>query len=192
MKSKSVSGYSPGSRENLERFRQGCRQWDRGDTSRAFSSFLAGARAGDSSSQLNLGYFYDRGLGVVASQEKALHWYLRAWKQGNASAAANIATIHRDRGSMRRAIRWFGLALRHGNTDSALDLGEVYLQLGADSKAIPLLMKAHRARRVTPATRERAKALLDRLKSSNERNSRPAKGRKRSHVLQRSRPKPPG
>jgi TPR repeat protein len=53
---------------------------------------------------LNLGYFYDRGLGVRRSEAKALYWYRRAYRRGDASGANNIGTIYRERGDLRQAV----------------------------------------------------------------------------------------
>jgi TPR repeat protein len=55
--------------------------WDRGELKSAFRLFLRAARAGDSGARVNLGYFYDSGLGVKPNRDLALYWYRRAYRQ---------------------------------------------------------------------------------------------------------------
>ena len=69
--------------------------WDAGDLERALLLFRDGAICGDSSCQVNLGYFYDEGLAVDADKDVALHWYRQAYQQGEGPAANNIAIIWR-------------------------------------------------------------------------------------------------
>jgi TPR repeat protein len=149
----------------FDRFRLACEHWDRGDTRRAFRLFLASAKADDVSSQLNLGYFYDQGIGVLPNQRKALHWHRRAYRGGEAAGATNIAIILRDQGQVRNAISWFKRALRGGDDDAALDLAQLYFKLGSPQKAGPLLRKACQSTNVTEATRETAARLLKKLKA---------------------------
>src|SRR5207244_1618003 len=99
-------------------FDRACAFWDRGKTKEALRLFLKGAKEGDGSSQLNVGYFYDLGLGVRKNPDLALYWYRRAHRRGNSSAANNIGTIYRDRGQTRKALEWFNRALKKGNIDS--------------------------------------------------------------------------
>src|SRR5436190_16021559 len=93
---------------------EACDQWDRGNTRVAFKQFLSLATRGYSGSFLNLGYFFDRGIGVRANESKALYWYIRAYRAGNSSGANNIGTIYRDRGEYTRAIMWFSRAISLG------------------------------------------------------------------------------
>jgi len=140
---------------------------------RAFRLFLLGARAGDSAAQLNLGYFYDRGIGVNADVEKAIYWYRRAYRRGNPSGAANIGTIMRDRGAYQVAIRWFERALRKGDAASALDLAQMYVRLNQGRKALGFLRATLRSDEVSDETRQIARRLLARLSSP----TRPEKAR---------------
>ena len=45
------------------------------DAARYF--YEMGATANDSLSMMNLGVFYDKGLGVEVDNEKALHWHIQ-------------------------------------------------------------------------------------------------------------------
>src|SRR5690349_4222867 len=76
-----------------ELFFRADKQWDRGHLISAFRLFLAGAKAGDKDSQVNVGFFYDSGVGVHPNRKKALYWYNKAYRQGDALAAYNIGRI---------------------------------------------------------------------------------------------------
>jgi TPR repeat protein len=86
-----------------------CAYWESGDVRRAFELFLALAQRGDAIAQLNLGYFFDRGIAVEKDD------------------ANNIGTIYRDRGELRRAAGWFLRAIKGGDDGSALTLAQMYL-----------------------------------------------------------------
>lgn len=100
--------------------------WDAGDVKTAFDLFQRAAELGDPSSQLDLGYFFDCGLHVPKDKSRALYWYLRAYRQGKASAASNIATIHRDCKNPTKMVWWFRRAIAMGDNDALLELGKSY------------------------------------------------------------------
>src|SRR5580692_7510398 len=63
-------------------------QWDAGNRRSAFRLMLAAAKSGgDMGAMLNLGYFYDVGIGVKRNRAAAMYWYQRAYRRGFASAA---------------------------------------------------------------------------------------------------------
>jgi TPR repeat protein len=100
--------------------------WDDGDLQKAFVLFTQAAELGDGASQLDLGYFFDNGLHVKKDKKKALHWYRKAYVQGDASAANNIGTVYRDLGDKKRKLWWFRRAAALGDGDVCLDLGKIY------------------------------------------------------------------
>ena len=62
----------------------------------------------------SLGYCFDViGVGVRRNSQLAMRWYLRAWRNRGETAAANIATMYRDRGLLALA-RSPGGRKRHG------------------------------------------------------------------------------
>jgi TPR repeat protein len=143
------------------RFNRACTLWNKGELKSAFRLFLIAAKNGDASAQLNLGYFYDVGLGVRKNPDKALYWYRRASKRGNRAAAHNIGTLYRDRGQTQKALAWFHRALQPNDDDSALEIGKVYLSLkGSLPSAIKYLERASRSNNVFAATQEEATRLL--------------------------------
>src|SRR5258708_3409939 len=80
--------------------------WERRRFRTAFRLFLEAVNAGDRSAQLNVGYFYDLGIGTKADRSAALNWYRKAYRKGDSCAAANIATIWRDQRKPLRALAW--------------------------------------------------------------------------------------
>jgi TPR repeat protein len=110
---------------------------ERGQARAAFGALLRAARRGDSSVYVNLGYAYDVGLGVRKSKRKAVRWYGRAAKRGEAHAANNIGTVYRDRGNLARSLMWFGQAVRMGASGSNVAIGQLLLSgLGQPEEAL--------------------------------------------------------
>ena len=89
---------------------------------RAVALFSRAARRGDPSSQLMLGYCFDKGTGVPRSRDWALHWYRRAAAKGDSAAAANIGTVFRDEEKRTLALRWYRKAVFLGLPEALLDI----------------------------------------------------------------------
>jgi uncharacterized protein len=146
--------------------------WDQGQVKLAFRIFAARARSGDAGAQLNLGYFYDVGLGTRRNRAQALHWYRRAYRQGSGAAASNIATVYRDDGRPALALAWYKRALSLKEDDAAVDIAKHYL-LGVGvrkdrRRALAALGRAVRSHNLTPAIRYEAQRLLNRVKRGDQ------------------------
>jgi TPR repeat protein len=100
--------------------------WDAGDLPRAFRLFKSLAVDGNTGAQLNLGYFFDHGIGVRRNEAKALYWYRRSYVGGEASGANNIGTIYRDRGDHKQALVWFDRAIKAGSAEPRSKLPRFY------------------------------------------------------------------
>jgi uncharacterized protein len=140
-------------------------QWEKGRLQSAFDLMLEASRAGDSGAQVNLGYFYDTGVGVKGNRKSALFWYRTAYRRGEMAAASNIATIYRDEGKFDRALSWFRRAAKLGDGDARLEIARLHLRRGATRPAIGELRRVIDARYVTEASKEEAQALLERLQT---------------------------
>jgi TPR repeat protein len=131
--------------------------------------FRAAARAGDVDALLNVGLFYDDGIGVRSSHKKALALYRRAYRRGSGGAANNIGIMMRNRGEVDRALAWFQRAVRAGIDDSHLHLAEIYEARGDFRRAIGHLKRIQRSNMVTEITRvtslRRLKKLERRLRA---------------------------
>jgi TPR repeat protein len=134
--------------------------WDRGELRSAFRLMLAAAKGGDTGAQVNLGYFYDLGIGVHRNRAAALYWYRRAYRRGEMEGASNIGTIYRDEENLKHALAWFRRATAMGDGDANLEIAKIYLTLNNTQKALNHLKKVLKARYVTPASKEEARLLL--------------------------------
>ena len=127
---------------------------------------LAAAKLGEPGARNNVGYMYDTGVGVRSSREAALHWYRRAYRQGNPCAASNIGTIFRDEKDFDRALHWFQRTVRLNGGDDGdadLEIAQIYLRHSGDfAKAVHHLKRACRSKHVTQHGLEQAKRLLNR------------------------------
>ncbi|MBI1406144.1 MAG: hypothetical protein GC145_08475 [Caulobacter sp.] len=101
--------------------------WEDGDLARAFDLFRQCAELGDVAAMLNAGYFLDEGLGVKADKAGAMAWYRKAHDLGDASAANNIAILHREQNDMAGAFEWFGKAVALGDPDANVELAKIHL-----------------------------------------------------------------
>jgi TPR repeat protein len=127
----------------------------------AFRLLLAGAKAGETGCQLNVGNYYDAGTGVRRNRKAALYWYKRAYRHGMASAAHNIGIVWRNEKSPKRALEWFQKAVRLGDDEANLEIAKHYLRNEHNPvKAIPYLRIVVRSKWVTEAGVEEATKLI--------------------------------
>jgi TPR repeat protein len=149
---------------------------DRGELRSAFRLFLAAAKAGDKSCQLNVGYCYDTGTGVRQNVPAALYWYRRLYRRGDRAAATSIGTVWRDRQKPKRALYWFRRAVQMGDEGANLEIAKLFLANGKDHrKAIPYLERVCRSEQEAEATIEEAQRLLkltQRALSRSQKNSK--------------------
>lgn len=92
--------------------------WDAGDLPRAFQLFQSCVDQGDTGALMNLGYFYDEGLGTPASKYQARIWYRKARHAGDFVAANNLAILFREREAHHSAFHWFRKAALGGDGDA--------------------------------------------------------------------------
>ena len=141
------------------------KQWNDGKPRSAFRLILAAAKLGDPYGQQNLGYFYDVGIGVKPNRAAAMHWYMRAYRQGDCCSANNIGTIYRDEGDSTRALEWFERAVDLGDTDANLEIAKIYIreknQVVKAARHLRRVIKAKAGMDVTIASHEEAQRLLN-------------------------------
>ena len=80
--------------------------WEKRDFARAFQSFSALAKAGNSTAQLQLGEMYGFGEGTPEDPGQAAYWLNQAAAAGNPEAAASLALV-RERGAHRTEIAYY-------------------------------------------------------------------------------------
>ena len=138
--------------------------WASGDLPGAFRCLRLGASDGQRSCMMNLGYFYDEGIGTLRSKHEAMRWYKRAFASGDSGAASNIAILFRERGSHHHMFRWFIAAARRDDGDALVDVAKCYqMGLGVPRSTMMTIAnarKALRSTRLSVAGREEALGLL--------------------------------
>ena len=142
--------------------------WDDGDLKLAFCLFHESASAGDESSQINLGFFYDEGIGTKKNKDKAIFWYMAAYRNGSAAAASNIAILNKEQKQNKKALWWFRRSIAMGDGDAYYELAKCYEKgIGTRKniiKAITNYQKAISSSNATEHTKEQAEKALKRLK----------------------------
>jgi len=111
--------------------------YNRGDFATAFLGLKAEADQGDSDAEVNLGYLYARGQGVVANQIEAFHLYERSAGQGNGEGMNALGYKYQFGTGiavdMHKAVNWYCLAVLHGNPCAMNNLA----LLLADGNSVP-------------------------------------------------------
>lgn len=101
--------------------------WEGGRLEEAARLFREAADMGEPAAMLNIGYFYDEGLGVAEDKAEAMRWYKQAYELGEAGAASNIAVLHRETGDQAATLEWFSRAAKMGDGDAHLEVAKIYL-----------------------------------------------------------------
>jgi TPR repeat protein len=135
------------------------------DPARAAEWMERAARGGDPSAMHNIGYYYDRGVGVRRDARRALFWYRTVLRiHGYESAANNIATIYRDRKDHKRAFVWYCKAAEAGDGDALVEVAVRYLRgrgVRRDpERGVKQLRRAIKSTRITESGRDDAKYQL--------------------------------
>ena len=143
--------------------------WDSGRHKEALRLFQRGADDGLIGCMLDLGYFYDVGIGTRTDKAMAMHWYKRAYRKGDAAAASNIAVLYKEQGKTRLALGWYARSAALGDGDSSLELARLCLAGQGVRRSIPgakkHLQAALSSKLITEAAREEAQELMHHLAS---------------------------
>jgi TPR repeat protein len=133
----------------------------------ALPLLLQGAKAGDTSCQILLGnYLSDGRKGISIDRMRAAYWYKRAYKQGDSTAAFNLAIDYRRHGDIDEAYRWFELSVEAGNNEAHLALAKIWLhdrQNRREAVRHLKLMFQGDPRDVSELGRDEARTMLRRL-----------------------------
>ena len=152
--------------------------WEAGNLEQALSLFLSAFRSGSKSCAINIGYFYDEGLGRPKSKSSALFWYQQAHLYGDSSAATNAAIICRERHQLKRMFSWYRKACRRDDGDAELDIAKCFVcgigVVRSRARAIEHLQRALKSNHITQAGKEEALFLHRRLTGRSTRTPRQA------------------
>jgi uncharacterized protein len=111
-------------------FEQGVRLYQSGNQAGAAKPFLAAAQAGNSKAQLQIGWHYEKGVGVAQSYAEAARWYRRSAEQGNGSAMKNLGQLYEEGLGVpedwMEAARWYRKSAELGDADGESALARAY------------------------------------------------------------------
>jgi TPR repeat protein len=144
--------------------------WDAGNLRVAFSLFTECVKTGSVGCIVNLGYFYDEGLGVKQDKGRAMYWYKRAYRQGEGAAASNIAILYREAGRRALTYQWLCRAADLGDGDAEVEVAKLLAAGIGVRRSVPFalaaLKRARRSRNITPGGREEAAKVAASLRSA--------------------------
>jgi uncharacterized protein len=122
-------------------FVKGFRAYQKRDYPEAVSFYRKAAEQNHGRSQFNLGFMYERGLGLDKNYAKAIHWYRKAAAQGIAAAYIGLGGVFESgAGGIKNyaeAVRWYRKAAKKGNSFGKYKLGGMYdFGLGVDKNYV--------------------------------------------------------
>ncbi len=111
-------------------FDEGFAAYQRGDYATALREFRPLAEQGDAVAQHNLGFMYEKGLGVPQDYAKALQWYRKAAEQGFAESQYNLGVMYAKGQGVPQddaeAVGWYRKAAEQGYAGAQFNLGFMY------------------------------------------------------------------
>lgn len=150
-----------------ELFLRASSQEDKGKLLSAFRLYLAAAKLGDTSCQINVANFYADGRGIKPNRKAAIEWYTKAYRQGERSAASNLGAMFRDEGRFKEALTWYERAVKLDDGDANLQIAKIHLREPQQRmQAISRLEKIETmpSDDVTPSAKQEARLLLRKLR----------------------------
>ena len=115
-----------------EPFTAGLTALSREHATTAYRAWLKVAEKGDAEGQNNVGFLYERGLGVSQDYEQAEAWYMMAAAQGLPSAKHNLAMLtykgHINNKDWRKSVEWLKEADQMDFSPSTYMLGVLYMR----------------------------------------------------------------
>ena len=115
-----------------EPFTAGLTALSREHATTAYRAWLKVAEKGDAEGQNNVGFLYERGLGVSQDYKQAEAWYMMASAQGLPSAKHNLAMLtykgHINNKDWRKSVEWLKEADQMDFGPSTYMLGVLYMR----------------------------------------------------------------
>jgi TPR repeat protein len=106
--------------------------YDEGRLVKAFPLLLAAAKLGDEEAQVLLGYDYAYGTSGKVDEQRAVHWWKRAYRQGSWDGAFNLGMFFRDTKRWKESVKWFGRAAKLGDVDGLVEIAKIHLRYQGD------------------------------------------------------------
>ena len=96
----------------------------------AYAVCRTAAEQGSASAQLNLGFLYRHGEGVIQDYTEAVRWYRAAAEQGHTDAQFYLGVMYANGLGViqdyTEAVRWYSAAAEQGDADAQFNLGWLY------------------------------------------------------------------
>lgn len=112
-----------------ENYEKALEYYNNGDYDKAMVLFKVAAEF-DDNAECKLGNMYRFGKGVPKDYEKALYWYHRSAKKGNAFAESNIGSMYRFGEGVNKdymiAFEWYMKSAKKGNEYAQQNIGSMY------------------------------------------------------------------
>jgi TPR repeat protein len=111
-------------------FEEGSRLYNSGHQAEAARPFLKAAEAGNSLAQLQIGWHYEKGVGVSQSFAQAADWYRKAAGNGNTAAMKNLGQLYElGQGvpeNWVEAAKWYRTSAERGDPNGEAALARAY------------------------------------------------------------------
>ncbi len=115
----------------FEAYLKGRKADQEGDYSKAMEWYLKAVDQGNAEAEICIGFYYDKGLGVVQDQKEAKRWYQKAADKGLAVAQNNMGVIYRDgivvSKDYQEAMEWFQKAAEQEYAWAEYNIGYLFL-----------------------------------------------------------------
>lgn len=104
----------------------------------AFKWALKAAEAGDYSSMLNVGSYYEQGIGVKQSYDNAEKWYMDVAEEDIVNGHLKLAELYANCGKYAKAEGWYMKAMELDESLAKYNLAKLYALQGRNDEAIRL------------------------------------------------------
>jgi hypothetical protein len=124
------SGPAPTGAEATRALQEGEAAESRSDYGTALVWYKRAASLGSSDAAFDIGWLYQKGLGLAADPAQALQWYRRAAEAGHVMAANNLGVLYKNGLGTQRdyaeALRWYRRAAEAGNSEAQNNIGVMF------------------------------------------------------------------
>ncbi len=118
------------SQTNDAYIKEATRLYYQGNLEGSFAYFMKAAQGGDHRAQLQVGFCYEKGMGVNQDYAKSAQWYLASAQNGNAQAMKNIGSFYENGTGINEnwieAAKWYQKGAEAGNADAQEALARAY------------------------------------------------------------------
>ena len=127
--------------DSYQQVRVGDYYRDEEDWENAFSWYLMASEQGNPKGQVQLGEFFETGMGVEENEEEAFKWYMKAANQNDPVGQVRVGDCYEDGVGVEideeEAFKWFSKAAEQDNLEGMFDVGRCYMEgIGVEENAV--------------------------------------------------------